>query len=596
MARHAAVGTTISDAVPVVPAARPAPPGPIPLESWRTIAAAAFFFVLTGVLTYPFSVHPASTVVVDAPDTHLYLWTLAWDVHAFLAQPFSIFDANIYHPNHGTLAYSENLIGSALLAAPVIWTTGNLVLALNAVQLISTALCGLGAYLLGRRVGLSPLASVLAGVVFLAAPPRFFRFGQVHLVAVQWVPFGLLFLHGYLDTGRRRDLRLAVACFTLQALATGHGAIFLGVAMAALFSWRVAMGDDLAPLRRLRDFGVAGLALLAPLVPLYAPYRAAQREVGLVRSLENWLPTVESYVASPSHLHTWVRGLFTRVDVNARASAWLFPGIVVVLLAIVAAWPAGRTAVGPGWRERVRRDPGTFYFLLAVLAVLFFLPPPIGLWPHVYAWPGFNFIRVPSRFMILAMLGLGVAAAAGLDRLTERSSPRGRATWAALAITAILVEYAAMPLAHVRYSVEVPAVDRWLAAQPKPFAIAEVPVPSIGRLGDYERHQTMAMLHSTAHWQKTVHGYSGIRPALHDRLYEELNAFPDERSLRSLRELGVRYVVVHDERYDDDRREEVARRFERFAPHLRLEFTEGTGRVYSILPAPAEPALSPATR
>ena len=80
-------------------------------------------------MALPFSAHPASQVVADLPDTHLYIWTLAWNTHAFLHQPLNIFDANIYYPYANTLAYSENLIGSAFFAAPVIWLTGNMVLA-----------------------------------------------------------------------------------------------------------------------------------------------------------------------------------------------------------------------------------------------------------------------------------------------------------------------------------------------------------------------------------------------------------------------------------------------------------------------------------
>ena len=74
------------------------------------------FALLTLVMAYPFSVSPASQVVADLPDTHLYIWTLAWNTHAFLHQPLSIFDANIYYPYANTLAYSENLIGSAFFA------------------------------------------------------------------------------------------------------------------------------------------------------------------------------------------------------------------------------------------------------------------------------------------------------------------------------------------------------------------------------------------------------------------------------------------------------------------------------------------------
>src|SRR5438309_12047010 len=47
----------------------------------------------------------------------------------------------------------------SFFAAPVIWLTGNLLLAANFVCLLSSVLCGLGAYVLARRIGLSVAAA-----------------------------------------------------------------------------------------------------------------------------------------------------------------------------------------------------------------------------------------------------------------------------------------------------------------------------------------------------------------------------------------------------------------------------------------------------
>jgi len=552
-------------------------------EFRQTVIVTLFYTVLAVVLAYPVSLSPGTTVLGDNPDTHLFLWTLAWDVHALIAQPLAIFDANIFHPNPGTLAYSENLLGSAVMAAPVIWLTGNAVLALNLVQLATCVLCGLGAFVLAKRLGISVLGAVLCGMVFLAAPPRFFRIGQLHLTAVQWVPFALAYLHSYLDRGRRRDLHVAVGLFTLQAFTSGHGAVFLIVAIVVVIGFRTVVGEPLAPGRRLRDFGLRGALLAAPIVAMIAPYRAAQAEVGLKRSLENWLPSPASYLASPSHAHQYVRALVTDIDFNLSASAWLFPGVIVLIATIAALMPR---AMGGDWRARVRQRPAVAYGLLLAVSVCLFVPPPIGLWPWVYAWPGFNFIRVPSRFMILAMLALAVLMGAGFDRVFARRSAGARGAAALLVGALLLVEYASMPLASFPFAVEIPAIDRWMNTLPKPFAIAEVPVPSSGDMGAYERHNTMAMLHSTAHWQPTVQGYSGIRPALHERLFRELTAFPDQTSLASLREIGVTYVVVHADRYPPDRRAEIEGRYQRFADQLRLEHVEGEGRAYRILPNP----------
>src|SRR5512143_1575758 len=102
---------------------------------------------------YPLSIHPGTLLPDDGPDTHLGIWMLGWDVHALTHDPLGIFDANTFYPHRRTLAYQDNYIGSAILIAPILWLTGNPVVAVNAVPLLACVLCGLGAYILARRLG-----------------------------------------------------------------------------------------------------------------------------------------------------------------------------------------------------------------------------------------------------------------------------------------------------------------------------------------------------------------------------------------------------------------------------------------------------------
>src|SRR5205085_6999753 len=136
-----------------------------------------------------------------------------------------------------------NVIGLAIFAAPIVWLTGNLLLAANFVSLLSAVLCGLGAYVLARRVGLSLAAAIICGIIFECAPPRFFRIGQINLTNVQWIPFGLAAMHAYVDTGRRRGLHLAIACFTLQALACAYAAVFMTVAVLIFILYYSLAGE-----------------------------------------------------------------------------------------------------------------------------------------------------------------------------------------------------------------------------------------------------------------------------------------------------------------------------------------------------------------
>ena len=623
------------------------------------IRAALVYAALTMALAYPLSTHAATQVLSDSPDTNLELWALAWDAYAFVRQPLSIFDANIYYPERRTLAYSENFIGSALVAAPIIWLTGNLVLALNAVSLLSCVLCGAGAYVLARRVGVGEAGAFVAGLVFAFSPPRFLRLDQLHLTTIQWVPFALAGLHAYLDGGRARDLRLFIGLFTLQALTSGHGAIFLVVASAIVIGYRALLGERLDARRRLRDVGVAGVVLLAPALLLVLPYRAVQAEMGLRRSLAAWavLP-IESFGASPAHLHVWLLERLHAEGINDRAGATLFPGALTLVLALCAVAP-GRarlraagvalvdaaclaavcTAVYRAWsgplrirfmsttvlslrrpwqpwlivgalaalrlalarivpldpRARYaewslrRRDPAPVYLLIAIVGVWIAIGPPFGIWPLLYRLPGFSFIRVASRFTLLAMLGIAVLAGIGVERIAARVAVPRR--WFATLVSALLVaEYVVAPLPISPLRVDPPAIDRWIASQPGVRAIAEVPLANPSDLGRSERRHTGYMLHSTAHWRKTVEGYSGIRPPLFDQLYTELVRFPDDESVRHLAALGVTHVIVHVGEYEPAAWTAVSARLDAFAAWLRLEHEEPDGRVYSIhAPSTASP-------
>ena len=556
-----------------------------PWRAGEAGGATLLYLALTLVLLFPIARHPASSVMPGDPDTDLFMWTLAWNTHALATDPLAIFDANIYHPHRRTLAFSENLIGSTPLAAPILWAGGGPILALNVVVLLSLVLSGTGAFVLARRLGLSFPAALVAGAVFAFSPARFYRLGQLHLTTIQWIPFCLAWLHAYLDHGRARDLRIALAFFTLQVVTSGHGAVFLILSAGTVVVWRVVTGEPFVLRRRLRDVGVPGLVLLVPAVLIAVPYRLVQTEFGLRRSLANWETTPESFIASVTNVDRFITSHLTDARLDERATAYLFPGYAVLLLASMAlrrrgqGSPPPREAASSARRAWLgaKHSPAAPYVLLLILGLLLSAGPPLGLWPLVYWMPGFNFIRVPSRFALVGVLALSVLAGIGAQRaITGRGRRRGAAV-AALAVLAITAECIAWPLPGYRqYTVRIPAADRWVARQPRPFVVAEFPVTTADRL-----HSTY-MLHSTAHWQNTVHGHSGLRTDLHNRLYDLMRGFPDEPSLAALADFGVTYLIVHSTIYPASEWPSVAARLDRYADQLTLVHRSGPDRVYTL--------------
>ena len=82
-----------------------------------------------------------------------------------------------------------------------------------------------------------------------------------------------------------------------------------------------------------------------------------------------------------------------------------------------------------------------------------------------------------------------------------------------------------------------------------------------------------------AHWQKTVHGYSGMRPVLHEVLFREMRRFPDEASIAHLLQLGVSYIVVHPDMYPPEDWKVVEARLAQPDPRLLLKYSGPGGRV-----------------
>jgi len=274
------------------------------------------------------------------------------------------------------------------------------------------------------------------------------------------------------------------------------------------------------------------------------------------------------------------RPVSSRTMTIVGALEWIRFGVAIAA-ALVAVWYlwtvlAKRRAAWTSWGAQYSRNPVPLYLLLTIVSAGLALGGRYGLWQFVYWLPGFNFIRGSSRFMVLGLLGVAVLTGAGFELLTARLAASGRRLAAVVAGGLLLAEFSAIPFKGVPYRLDIPAADMWVARQRKPFSIAEVPVTTS------ERFHSNYMLHSMAHWQKTVHGFSGIRPVLHEELYAELRGFPSEDSIRHLAKLDVTYIIVHSSWFSSDERRLVEERLPGFASRLKLEYIDEDSRVYSI--------------
>ena len=123
-----------------------------------------------------------------------------------------------------------------------------------------------------------------------------------------------------------------------------------------------------------------------------------------------------------------------------------------------------------------------------------------------------------------------------------------------------------------------PAIYRQVAEDPRPGALLELPIFE----GVTFHRNASFVLASTAHWRPLVNGYSGRRPNTFDVDARLLNRLPARRALARVREIGVRYVVVHLNLYrDPGRGRELVGRLDRHGAFVPVA-TDGPTHLYQV--------------
>lgn len=494
------------------------------LSRWKRRAlVCALFAALAVVNSYPLALKPASTIGQHG-DALFSVWRLAWISHQLVADPRHLFDANIFYPERGTLAYSDAILLPAVAVAPLHWAGVDSILIYNLTLLAAFVLSAWAAYLLVQHLTGSTPAALLAGAIFAFSPYRFAHFDHLEMQFAFWIPLAVLAWHRAVAGQAARDYLKVGGLAACQVLSCIYYGVFLITWLAvATAVWFVRTPGKAAK-------AAAGMLLLPSLVlALYSvPYLQNRGRVGDRRAPEiaGYSASMKDFLSAPpsNRLYGWTAGL----SVEERH---LFPGLMALALLIAGLWP-------PLDRIRVTHAVG---LALALQLTLGFNGLIYG-WLYDWVLP-FRGLRVPARADILVLLGTCVLAGLGLARIAARVERRWLST--AIAAAAILVasaEYLTKPRLH--------DVDRqasewypWLRTVPD-AVVFEWPADVPWRL--YQMIDVNYMYRSTLHWRPLLNGYSGYYPQSYIDLLVEMRSFPYTEALRYLRRAGANVLVVHE--------------------------------------------------
>ena len=538
-----------------IAAAEPASDGVTLRKQARPLELAAVFALmtaLTAIMLYPQVRHLDS--VADRVDPLFSIWRLAWEARQLLVAPAHLYDANIFYPEPYTLAYSDGMPLIAAAAAPFIWLGVRPVVVHNVFALASFVLSGLAMYVFVRSLVGSALSAFVSAVAFAFYPFRFEHFVHLELLSAFWMPLALWALHRCLNEPARpwRMGLLAGVALAAQYLSSMYFGVFLG-AYLAVVGGGLLLARGWGGAVKLKPL-LAGVLLAGVLaLPTLPPYMHVRQAIG-----ERPRAAVQIYSAQPSD-YLEVRHPIPRSGgCNERQ---VFPGVLIVVLALVALWPPVR--------------PVRVVYVVG-LAVAFDLSLGSNglVYPLLYDWClPFRGLRAPARYAMLIGLSLAVLAGFGAARLIE-SGRRFKVARAAVLCAVILVE--PRPPVAVEPLPAVPEVYRALEGRPV-RAIAVLPM----------LHAVAAqyVYYSTSHWLPMVNGYSGALPRAYRPVHFAVEHFPDDASLALLRAYGVSHVVLHEEFYGAGEYRGVIARIDR-RPELVFvsQSTDGRfeSRVYAL--------------
>jgi len=509
-------------------------------ESQRRAGQALALYALTAVAAFATQLRHANDGVAYVGDAVESVAIVAWNVHQFFREPWRLFESNVFWPTPHALALTDHRLLPSLLVAPVVWATGNPVLATNLAIVAACLLAAMAARRLALALGCDEVAAWAAGALYAFHTYQVNEASRLNIIFHGFLPLVLERLLRLLVTGERRYAWHTAFLLLLQGLSSNYHLLY-GVLLVAIVGG-LALAVRRGSARALLQLAVPALVTALLFAPIAWPYLTLAREHGYERPLPQSMGVEHFFTTLPTNVLYGPIGASVRTQQRGPH----FVGFVSLALALVA------LAAGRRRAERESLLPERLWVpLAAALALLFFLfalgrnvvwqghylaPGPYRLLYNFF--PGFQQVRIPERLSLVGMLFLGLLAARGLTALRPRL-PR----------VALLVLAALVPLEHLSPD---PQVERLPVGRGVPEvyaflktsdakAIAELPI----RGEDRVRDETLEMYFATAHWKPIIHGYTAYPPLVTRILRRAAATFPSEMALQAFARVGVDTVVVH---------------------------------------------------
>src|SRR5688572_5106668 len=395
----------------------------------RNRAAVLLYAALFLASLYPQSLRPWDTVayIGDSLDT---VYFMAWNAHQVFTDPLHLFDANILHPHRAAMTLAGHRILPGILAAPVIAATGHPILAYNVVLALAYLLAAMAGRHLAAVLGVDPVGAWTAGALYAFNTYQVNEAPRADLLFHGFTALALAELVRFLATGERRRAWTIAGLMVLQGLASTYLLLYGALVLALVVGGALIVRPRrVAP--RLPGLLLPALAAAVLFLPIAWPHLRSARTYGFAREAPEGVD-LRHYVSTlPTNLVYGEIG----ARVRPQQKGPHFVGFVSLALALFAMAAHRRPYVRTATLSPRVWVPAAA--AMAMLLVALSLGRQMVVWgsdvgPGPYrllhlAVPGFQFIRIPERLGLLAMLFVALLVGQALTVIRARGFARAAA-------------------------------------------------------------------------------------------------------------------------------------------------------------------------
>lgn len=526
------------------------------------ILAVIFYLLAVFYITHPLLFNLGS-LSYGLGDELLIAWIHRWVQHSVTTDLFSLFNANIYYPYTNTLAYSETFILTGIITYIPFLFLQEPIATVNIALLISLITLAYSVYLLSFYLTKNFLSSLLSGTLVLFSPTVIEKLVHLQVLSIAFFPLAILFFMRYRDTGYLRYVGYVAICFILQLYTSFMPGYFI---LLALGIGAVVFYQE-KTIQALFNRKIFGILIITGgiILPIILPFYSVSKEFSYVRDIRDTI----HFALQPEDLlypnaHTKLESVLKQIlippsDVPPGEVKSGYLGAIFTLL-------AGSISLYIFCRWKSIDKTSKYLFFASLTGLILSLGPFLHLGRHTihdpfpiplpyllgyYLLPGFQGFRNSSRFEMMFIILIAVVIACVVSNVLKNKHKNLRLVLYLLLFIGVIrefnfpIQFQKVPQVH-----EFPKVYSYINTLPQDAVIIEMPI-FVWNMQPYVFAENYREYYSTVHFRKMVNGASGFSPPPWQKMVTELlKTFPEDSSIKQLKQLGVTHIILHKAEYD----------------------------------------------